>query len=114
VPGLIHLVDDDQSFRTAMERRLKQAGYNVATYASAQQLLDRLPSDNEPSCIILDVQMSGLDGPALQKRLGELGLTLLINFSHWPWRHSDHRTDAEVGRARLPHQAGRRRTTSRH
>jgi FixJ family two-component response regulator len=80
VPGLIHLVDDDQSFRTAMERRLKQAGYNVATYASAQQLLDRLPSDNEPSCIILDVQMSGLDGPALQKRLGELGLTLPIIF----------------------------------
>jgi len=63
-----------------MERRLKQAGYNVATYASAQQLLDRLPSDNEPSCIILDVQMSGLDGPALQKRLSELGSSLPIIF----------------------------------
>ena len=80
MPGLIHLVDDDQSFRTAMERRLKQAGYDVATYASAQQLLDRLPTDNEPSCLVLDVQMPGLDGPALQKRLGELGSTLPIIF----------------------------------
>ena len=80
MPGLIHLVDDDQSFRTAIERRLKQVGYSVATYASAQQLLDRLPSNNEPGCIILDVQMSGLDGPALQKRLSELGSSLPIIF----------------------------------
>ena len=80
VPGRIHIVDDDPSFRTAMERRLKQAGYNVATYTSAQQLLDRLPTGNEPSCIILDVQMPGLDGPALQKRLSELGSTLPIIF----------------------------------
>jgi FixJ family two-component response regulator len=55
--GRIHIVDDDQSFRTAMERRLKQAGYDVATYASAQHLLDRPPTDNEPSCLVLDVQM---------------------------------------------------------
>ena len=63
-----------------MARRLKLAGYDVATYASAQQLLDRLPTGNEPSCLILDVRMPGLDGPALQKRLGELGSTLPIIF----------------------------------
>ena len=32
-PGFVHIVDDDTSFRTAMERRLKHAGYEVATYA---------------------------------------------------------------------------------
>ena len=78
--GRIHIVDDDQSLRTAMERRLKQAGYDVVTYASAQQLLDHLPTGNEPSCLVLDVQMPGLDGPALQKRLKELGSTLPIVF----------------------------------
>jgi hypothetical protein len=31
VQGLVHIVDDDASFRTAMERRLKKAGYEVAT-----------------------------------------------------------------------------------
>ncbi len=43
VPGLIHVVDDDASFRTAIERRLKLAGYDVVTYASAQALLDAPP-----------------------------------------------------------------------
>jgi FixJ family two-component response regulator len=80
VPGCVHIVDDDASFATAMERRLKHAGYEVATYGSAQHLLDRLPNGNWPSCLILDVRMPGLDGPALQKRLGELGARLPIIF----------------------------------
>ncbi|MFC7701741.1 response regulator transcription factor [Bradyrhizobium sp. GCM10028915] len=80
MPGFVHIVDDDQSFRTAIERRLKKAGYKVETYACAQQLLDHLPTSDEPSCIILDVRMPGVDGPALQKRLGELSSPLPIIF----------------------------------
>jgi FixJ family two-component response regulator len=78
--GTIHIVDDDASFRTALERRLKQAGYEVATYPTAQQLLDRLPDENGPSCILLDVRIPGLTGPELQTRLAELGFTLPIIF----------------------------------
>ena len=63
-----------------MERRLKQAGYDVATYPSALDLLVNLPSESIPSCILLDVRIPGLNGPALQKRLGELGSTLPIIF----------------------------------
>jgi len=80
LPGLVHVVDDDASFRTAMERRLKLAGYDVAIYASAQDLLDRLPDDDKPGCILLDVQIPGLSGPELQSRLIELGSTLPIVF----------------------------------
>ena len=79
--GLVHIVDDDLSFLTAMERHLKHAGYEVAVYASAQALLDRLPSDDSvPGCILLDVRIPGIDGLALQKRLKELGSTLPIVF----------------------------------
>ena len=78
--GRIHIVDDDRSFATAIARRLKHAGYEVATYTSAQQLLDSLPNGNEPSCILLDVQIPGLSGPQLQERLSELGSTLPIIF----------------------------------
>jgi RNA polymerase sigma factor (sigma-70 family) len=78
--GTIHIVDDDASLRTALERRLKKAGYEVVTYPSAQQLLDRLPDDNGPGCILLDVRMPGLSGPELQTRLAELGSTLPIIF----------------------------------
>jgi FixJ family two-component response regulator len=77
---IVHIVDDDASFRTAIERRLKKAGYQVLTYPSARQLLDRLPDGNEPGCILLDVRIPGLSGPELQERLGELGSTLPIVF----------------------------------
>jgi FixJ family two-component response regulator len=80
VPGCVHVVDDDASFRTAIERRLKKAGYEVATYPSAQHLLDRLPVESAPGCILLDVRIPGLSGPELQNRLSELGSTLPIVF----------------------------------
>ena len=63
-----------------MERRLKHAGYDVATYASAKHLLDHLPSDTVLGCILLDVRIPGLSGPELQERLSELGSTLPIIF----------------------------------
>ena len=78
--GFVHVVDDDASFRKAMVRRLKQAGYEVATSPSAMHLLVNLPAESIPSCILLDVQIPGLDGPGLQKRLNELGSTLPIVF----------------------------------
>ena len=78
--GTVHVVDDDASFRSAIERHLKKAGYAVATYPSAQQLLDRLPDEAEPGCILLDVRIPDLSGPELQDRLGKLGSTLPIVF----------------------------------
>ena len=78
--GTVHVVDDDASFRTAVERRLKKAGYSVATYASARQLLDHLPDESQPGCILLDVRIPDLSGPQLQDRLGKLGSTLPIVF----------------------------------
>ena len=80
MPGVVHVVDDDASFRTAIERRLKKAGYDVSTYPSAQHLLDHLPDEKEAGCILLDVRIPGLSGPELQRRLSELGSTLPIVF----------------------------------
>lgn len=80
MPGLVYVVDDDTSFRTAIERRLRIAGYDVETYSSAQLLLDRVPAAEGPGCILLDVQMPGLSGLELQSRLIELGSSLPIVF----------------------------------
>ena len=77
---LVHIVDDNATFRKTIEGRLEQFGYAVSTYPSAQHLLDCLPSDGAPSCILLDVRMPLMSGPELQKRLGELGSTLPIIF----------------------------------
>ncbi|MBB4367659.1 FixJ family two-component response regulator [Bradyrhizobium sp. cir1] len=80
VPGLVHVVDDDASFRTAIERRLKLAGYDVVTYASAQDFLNAALDDEQPGCILLDVRIPGLSGPELQSRLIAAGSTLPIIF----------------------------------
>ncbi|MET4804028.1 response regulator [Bradyrhizobium sp. LB11.1] len=80
MPGLVHVVDDDASFRTAIERRLKLAGYDVATYASSEDLLDAAPDNTQQGCILLDVQIPGLSGPDLQSLLAVSGSTLPIIF----------------------------------
>lgn len=80
MPGLVHVVDDDASFRTAIERRLKLAGYDVVTYATAEDLLNADPDDTQPGCILLDVRIPGLSGPDLQGRLIARGSTLPIIF----------------------------------
>ena len=77
---LVHVVDDDASFRAAVSRLLEAGGYEVATYNSAQQLLEHLPQDSGPSCILLDVQVPGLSGPELQDRLSAVGSALPIVF----------------------------------
>jgi FixJ family two-component response regulator len=78
--SVIHIVDDDESFRTALARLLRRAGYDVVTYASADDLLRLPPSSDDLCCILLDVQMPGLDGPELQDRLLTLGWAVPIVF----------------------------------
>ena len=76
---VIHVVDDDSSFRCAIARLLNAAGYEVALYETSQQLLEKPPT-RMTDCILLDVQMSGLSGPQLQDRLSQLGNRLPIVF----------------------------------
>jgi RNA polymerase sigma factor (sigma-70 family) len=80
VTAVVHVVDDDEPFRKAIGRLLRATGYDVQLYESAQQLLDRLPNEGRPSCILLDVQIPGLSGPELQDRLTKLGAALPIVF----------------------------------
>ena len=75
---VVHIVDDDPSFRTAIADLLSACGYQVALYESATQLLDTLPSGS--GCMLLDQQMSGLSGTQLQSRLAQLGNRLPIVF----------------------------------
>jgi RNA polymerase sigma factor (sigma-70 family) len=78
-PPLIHVVDDDQSFRSAVGRMLRMCNFDVALYESADQLLGK-PLRPQRGCILLDVQMGGLNGLELQDRLARLGNALPIIF----------------------------------
>src|SRR5215204_5696976 len=80
-PGIpiIHVIDDDASFRTGVARLLRASGYDVALYDTAAQFLDNQPGDR-PGCILLDVRMPELSGPEAQARLIEAGNPLPIIF----------------------------------
>lgn len=68
VQPTVFVVDDDISVRESLETLLRFEGWQVETFASAQEFL----SQNHPfvpSCLVLDVSLPGLDGLDLQKRM---------------------------------------------
>jgi FixJ family two-component response regulator len=79
---VIHVVDDDESFRIAMARLLRAAGHDVRMYASAGDfLLQR--HDDAPGCILLDVRMPGPTGLQLQEALAaQQGLPVIFLSAH--------------------------------
>jgi FixJ family two-component response regulator len=69
--SVIHVVDDDPSFRKAVSRLLKISGHEVADYESATSFLRAL-EDAKPGCILLDLKMPDLGGLQLQDKLAKL------------------------------------------
>ncbi|HKB35213.1 MAG TPA: response regulator transcription factor [Gemmataceae bacterium] len=76
---IIHVVDDDESLRTAVTRLLRAAGYEVRSYPSAGEFLLARPT-NTPGCVILDVRMPGPSGLDLQDAFHERNDSLPIIF----------------------------------
>ena len=64
------VVDDDFSIRETFERHLKRAGHEVLTAASAEEALNAL-ADFNPTLVITDVRMPGMDGLELLRRIRE-------------------------------------------
>jgi len=79
--GMVHVVDDDASWRTSAARLLSAAGYRVATYESAEQFLAAAESDS-PGCLLLDLRMPGLSGMQLQQRLAQRALPIVFASGH--------------------------------
>jgi FixJ family two-component response regulator len=77
--AIIHVVDDDASFRSSMSRLLQASGYRTEVYESGNAFLDKLPV-GEAGCILLDLRMSGLQGFELQELLAKAGNVLPIIF----------------------------------
>lgn len=78
-PPLIHVVDDDNSLRTALLRLLDAAGFEARGYASTGEFLLRPPPDR-PGCVILDLRLPGPSGLELQEALRDHGILLPVVF----------------------------------
>lgn len=76
---LIHVVDDDESLRTAVLRLLSAAGFEACGYASTGDFLLH-PLPERPGCLLLDVRMPGPSGLDLQAALKRQGIMLPVIF----------------------------------
>jgi FixJ family two-component response regulator len=67
-PAIVIVVDDDLSFRNMLSRLVGTIGLKTVQFASAEEFL-AAPLPDGPACLVLDVQMPGLSGLDLQRRL---------------------------------------------
>jgi two-component system, LuxR family, response regulator FixJ len=74
---LIHLVDDDEAIRHSASFMLRHAGFRVKTYTDGVAFLDQV-ADAERGCILLDVQMPGMDGLEVQEALNARGVAMPV------------------------------------
>jgi len=79
IPPLVSVVDDDESVRESLPDLLRQFGYAVQAFSSAEEFLG---SDDvgQTRCLILDVAMPGMTGPELQRELTARGQEIPIVF----------------------------------
>ena len=66
--ALVFVIDDDPSVRKGLARLLRSASYETEVFESASDFLAR-PAHQAPCCVIVDVQMPGLNGIAFQEIL---------------------------------------------
>ena len=69
----VALVEDDESIRKALRRLLSVLGHDTEVFASGRAFLDSTPLDRH-DCVIVDMQMPGMSGLELLRRLGEHGV----------------------------------------
>ncbi|MDZ4261176.1 MAG: EAL domain-containing protein [Pseudomonadota bacterium] len=75
----VFVVDDDGAVRDSIALLLEAEAIAAETYATAEDFLHSC-QPGRPGCVVLDIRMPGMDGWALQQRLGEKAIRLPIIF----------------------------------
>jgi DNA-binding NtrC family response regulator len=75
----VYVVDDDVSVREALSSLIRSAGLTVRTFASASESLRGLEQE-QPGCLVLDIQLPDINGFELQQRLATDHIQIPIIF----------------------------------
>lgn len=75
----VFVIDDDRSVRRSLANLLATEDHEIEVFASAEEYLQRPPFAG-PACLVLDVNMPGINGLALQQRLTQEGRAEQIVF----------------------------------
>jgi FixJ family two-component response regulator len=75
--AVVHIVDDDESLRRAMDSLCRSVGLQTRAYGSAQEFLDATRED-VAGCLVLDVRLPGMSGLDFQSQLAALGIHLPV------------------------------------
>lgn len=67
-PTRVAVIEDDQSVRQALSFQLRTAGFEVAAYTSAEELLDASDA-KEFDCVVADIYLPKMNGLQLQEEL---------------------------------------------
>ena len=78
-PKVISVVDDDASVCRSTELLIESFGYRAAAFQSAESFLN-FRQRQDTGCLVLDVQMPGMNGLELQRQLTAEGCTFPIIF----------------------------------
>ena len=65
---IVAIIEDDESYRIAVQRLLKSAGFSVQSFDSAEAFLNS-GQPRETGCLITDIRMPGMSGLELQAKL---------------------------------------------
>lgn len=74
---VVHIVDDDDSLRLALDSLFRSVGLQTRAYGSVSAFLD-MPRNDLPGCIVLDVRLPGISGLDFQAQFGALGIRLPV------------------------------------
>jgi CheY-like chemotaxis protein len=66
---MIAIIDDNEAILGALARLVRTLGYSTCTFQTAEALLQGLDSGIDVACVLTDVQMPGMNGLELTRRL---------------------------------------------
>lgn len=105
--ALIAIVDDDESFRSAMEGLIRSLGHRAVAFASAEAFLDSDPG-HAVNCVVSDIHMPGIDGFEMKTRMNERAMgigVIFVTARSEPFLHDQAMASGAVCLLRKPFEA---------